>query len=59
MGDQSDCGDGVVELDITVHGERRLEHMLVSLPSDAEVLAPPEYAALRREHAARLLAAYA
>jgi hypothetical protein len=33
--------------------------MLVSLPADAEVLAPAEYAALRREHAATLLAAYA
>jgi len=31
----------------------------VSLPPDAEVLSPAEYAALRREHAARMLAAYA
>ena len=59
LGDQTDCGDGIVELDVTVNGDRRLEHMLVSLPPDAEVLSPAEYAALRREHAARLLAAYA
>ena len=58
LGDQTDVGDGVVELDITVHGDRRLEHMLVSLPADAEVVSPHEFAELRREHAARLLAAY-
>jgi predicted DNA-binding transcriptional regulator YafY len=59
LGDQTDCGDGIVELDVTVHGDRRLEHMLVSLPPDAEVLTPAECAELRRAHAARLLAAYA
>jgi hypothetical protein len=32
--------------------------MLLSLPADAEVLLPSECAELRREHAARLLAAY-
>jgi hypothetical protein len=31
---------------------------LVCLPSDAEVVAPKEYAVLRREHAQRLLAVY-
>jgi predicted DNA-binding transcriptional regulator YafY len=59
LGDAVERDDGTVELDVTVHGDRRLEHMLVSLPSDAEVLSPPQYAALRREHAATLLAAYA
>lgn len=59
LGDATECGGGVVELDITVHGDRRLEHLLVCLPATAEVLTPAEYAALRRAHAARLLAAYA
>jgi predicted DNA-binding transcriptional regulator YafY len=58
LGDQTDRGDGTVELDVTVNGDRRLEHMLVSLPADSEVVSPPELATLRREHAARLLEAY-
>lgn len=58
LGDATDCGDGEVELDITVHGDRRLDHLLVCLPTDAVVLAPPEAADHRRAHAARLLAAY-
>jgi len=44
--------------DITVHGERRFEHLLVSLPADAVVLGPPGVADQRRAHAARILAAY-
>lgn len=58
LGDQTDHDDGTVELDITVHGDRRLEHLLVCLPADAVVLMPTEYDALRRAHAARLLAAF-
>jgi predicted DNA-binding transcriptional regulator YafY len=58
LGDPTDIRDGRVELDITVHGDRRLEHLLVCLPPDAEVVAPVEYETLRRAHAARLLAAY-
>ena len=58
LGDPVDCGDGTVELDITVHGERRFEHLLVSLPADAVVLGPPGVADQRRAHAARILAAY-
>jgi hypothetical protein len=58
LGDATECGGGTVELDITVNGDRRLEHLLVCLPAAAEVLAPAEYIALRRAHAARLLAAY-
>lgn len=58
LGDQTTAGDGVVELDVTVMGDRRLEHLLVSLPAEAEVVAPTEYADLRREHARRLLASY-
>lgn len=58
LGDATDCGDGRIELDITVHGDRRFEHLLVCLPADAEVLGPPGAADLRRAHADRLLAAY-
>lgn len=59
LGDSIDCGDGVVELGVTVHGDRWFDHLLVCLPADAEVLAPPEAVERRRAHAARLLAAYA
>jgi hypothetical protein len=58
LGDPVEHDDGTVELDITVHGDRRLEHLLVSLPADAAVLAPPDAAERRRAHAARLLVAY-
>lgn len=58
LGDPVDSGDGTVELDITVNGDRRLEHLLVALPADAEVLAPVAYAQLRLTHAKHLLEAY-
>lgn len=60
LGDETPVAgaDGVVELDITVHGDRRLDHLLACLPADAAVLAPTDAAARRRSHAARLLAAY-
>ncbi len=51
--------DGTVELDITVHGDRRLDHLLVCLPADAVVIAPPDATERRHAHAARLLADYA
>ena len=59
IGDATECADGTVELDITVHGDRRFDQLLVCLPVDAEVLAPADAVDRRREHAARLLAAYA
>jgi hypothetical protein len=37
---------------------RRLDHLLVCTPSDAEVVAPMEHVVLGREHAQRLLATY-
>lgn len=58
LGPTADLGDGRVELDITVVGDRRVEQLLVCLEPDDEVVAPQEYANLRREHAARLLAIY-
>ncbi len=57
LGEPTDLGEGRVELDVTVIGDRRLEHLLVCLPADAEVL-DPDLAALRRDHAQRLLARY-
>lgn len=60
LGDVTPCAgdDGIVELDVTVHGDRRVEHLLVCLPADAEVLAPADAAQHRRVYAARLLEAY-
>ncbi len=50
--------DGWVEVTVTVHGDPRLDHLLVSLPPEAEVLEPAECVARRRDHAAALLADY-
>ncbi len=58
LGAATDLGDGRVELDVTVVGDRRLEQLLLCLEPDDEVVAPEEYADLRRIHAARLLAQY-
>lgn len=58
LGPTTDLGDGRVELDITVLGDRRIEQLLLCLEPDDEVVTPPEYAELRRTHAARLLAQY-
>jgi hypothetical protein len=49
---------GRVEVDVTVYGQQRLEHLLVVLPPDAEIVAPSECEALRRGRAADLLALY-
>jgi WYL domain len=57
VGERVAVRDGRVEADVTVTGDRRFEHLLVCLPPDAEVVAPPEFAQLRRDHAQRLLAA--
>lgn len=57
--DRTALPDGREEVTITVNGDPRLEHLLVSLPPDAEVLEPAEFAERRRAHAARLLADYA
>jgi hypothetical protein len=48
----------LVEVDIVVVGDRRLDYLLVTLDPDVEVVAPPEAQTRRREHAATLLAAY-
>ena len=58
LGPLTDLGDGRVELDVTVLGDRRVEQLLLCLEPDDEVVAPKEYAELQRAHAARLLALY-
>lgn len=49
---------GIVEVEIEVYGDRHLDHILLSLPADAEVLGPDGTAERRRSLAARLLSAY-
>jgi predicted DNA-binding transcriptional regulator YafY len=51
--------DGLVEVDVVVTGERRLDHLLVTLDPDVDVIGPESARARQREHAAALLAAYA
>lgn len=58
LGPATDLGDGRIELDITVAGDRRMDQLLLCLEPDDEIVDPPEYADRRREHAARLLAMY-
>jgi predicted DNA-binding transcriptional regulator YafY len=55
LGPTTELGDGRVELDVTVTGDRRLDHLLVCLPTDTEIVEPAEYAERRRRYAARLL----
>jgi hypothetical protein len=50
--------DGRAEVDVVVTGERRLDHLLVTLDPDVEVVGPDDARARQREHAATLLAAY-
>jgi hypothetical protein len=47
-----------VEAAVVVTGERRLDHLLVSLDPDVEVVAPPEAQLRQREHAHSLLLSY-
>jgi predicted DNA-binding transcriptional regulator YafY len=55
LGPSIDLGGGRVELDVTVTGDRRLDHLLVCLPADTEIVEPVAYAERRRQYAARLL----
>ena len=49
---------GLVEVEVVVTGERRLDHLLVTLDPDVEVVAPDDARDRQREHAVALLAAY-
>jgi predicted DNA-binding transcriptional regulator YafY len=56
--ERREVDDDLVEVDVVVTGERRLDHLLVTLDPDVQVVAPEEARARQREHAAELLAAY-
>ena len=58
LGPPTDLGDGRVELDVSVSGDRRLEHLLVCLPGDAKILGPADVGDHRRAYAAELLRCY-
>jgi predicted DNA-binding transcriptional regulator YafY len=56
--DVVDVGDGLVEATLTVTGDHRLRHLLVAAGPEAVVVEDPDAEAIRRAHAAELLAAY-
>lgn len=56
IGEQRPCDDGRIEVDLTVYGQRRLDHVLVAIGPEAEVVAPAEFRSRRAAHAAALLA---
>ena len=53
---QSADGNGWVRAEIEVAGDRQLDHLLVALGPDGEVLDPPDYQQRRRDRAKVLLA---
>jgi hypothetical protein len=55
---QRQLNGGLVEVDVVVTGERRLDHLLVTLDPDVEVVGPESARVRQREHAEALLAAY-
>ncbi len=55
---QTPLGDGRVEVELIVYGESRLDHLLVAIGPDAQVISPPEMIQRRAEHAQALLAPY-
>jgi len=59
LGDATELGNGRVELDVTVLGDHRLDHLLLCLAPSDEVVAPAEYAERRRDAARTLLEEYA
>lgn len=55
IGAQRPCEDGRIEVDLTVYGDRYLDHVLVAIGPDAEVVAPEEFRDRRAAHARALL----
>jgi predicted DNA-binding transcriptional regulator YafY len=55
---QQDIADGRVDAEVVVMGERRLDHLLVTLDPDVEILAPLDARTRQREQAAALLHTY-
>ena len=53
----ADDGDGYVRAEIEIAGDRHLDHLLVSLGPDGEVLKPVEYQDRRVAYAEKLLTA--
>jgi predicted DNA-binding transcriptional regulator YafY len=58
IAERRDLDEGRVEVDVVVTGERRLDHFLVTLDPDVEVVGPESARERQREHAAALLEAY-
>jgi len=56
--ERREVSDDQVEVDVVVTGERRLDHLLVTLDPDVDVVSPLDARERQREHAAELLAAY-
>jgi predicted DNA-binding transcriptional regulator YafY len=56
--ERREVSEDQVEVDVVVTGERRLDHLLVTLDPDVEVVSPLDAGERQREHAAELLAAY-
>lgn len=52
---QTALDDGRVRAEVVVYGNSRLDHFLVAIGPEAEVVAPEEYRARRAAHAAALL----
>jgi predicted DNA-binding transcriptional regulator YafY len=58
IAERRELDEGLIEIDVVVTGERRLDHLLVTLDPDVQVVAPDDALVRQREHAASLLAAY-
>lgn len=52
---QSTLPDGRVRAEVVVYGDSRLDHFLVAIGPDAEIVAPKEFRARRAAHARALL----
>jgi hypothetical protein len=55
IGEQRPSDDGRIEVDLTVYGDRRLDHVLVAIGPEADIVAPAELRDRRAAHAAALL----
>ncbi len=58
VAERRELDDGEVEVDVVVTGERRLDHLLVTLNPDVAVIAPEDARTRKQAHAKALLAPY-
>ncbi|MCZ7534998.1 MAG: WYL domain-containing protein [Acidimicrobiia bacterium] len=58
LGEISELPDGLVEVEVVITGDRRLDHLLVILGPECEVLGPPKAIDRRRAYTEELLALY-